>query len=71
VGSKVHLDVLEGRKSLAHNENRTRDRPDPFTETLLLKKRSDKDGLQEFNKQPRIFTKRDSNASYLRLKSVL
>ena len=71
MGSKVRLDDLEGRKSLAHNGNRTRDRPDPFTETLLLKKGSDKDGLEEFNKQPRIFTKRDSNTSYLRLKFVL
>ena len=67
MGPRVHLDVLERRKSLAHNGNRIRDRPDPFTETLLLKKGSDKDGLEEFNKQPRIFTNRDSNTSYLRL----
>jgi hypothetical protein len=71
VGPRVHLDALEGRKSLAHNGNRTQDRPDQFTETLLLKKGSDKDGQEEINKQPRNFTKRDSNTSYLRLKSVL
>jgi hypothetical protein len=71
VGPRVHLDVLEGRKSLARNGNRTQDRPDPFIEILLLKKGSDKDGQEEFNRQPCIFMKRDSNANYLRLKSVL
>jgi hypothetical protein len=71
VGPRVHLDLLEGSKSLAHKGNRTQDRPGSFTEILSPKTGSDNDGQEEFNKQSRVFTKRDSNTSYLRLKSVL
>lgn len=66
MGPRADFDVLKENIPCPHG-NRTQDRLDQFTQTLLLKRGSNKERQEDCNKQQRIFTKRDSNTSYLRL----